>query len=404
MSGLFRAVLCTSIVVAGAARAAAQQADGMDPTQVALLYHKLSGAPLDLRAVAEASDPVRRASSFDRPDAIKAEVARLTSQLASAAATQEFTASINDRISEYDHQHGEFSITLFTPGYYMPVQVFGQEYQVVFANAERFRAITMAKDSARDFDIRLNGIGRNVLDEILFRIVGKGDPAGAVTGARVVRAEILSARLLDREGRVVYVPRGAAAVAVTVAGSAIPAFDPGRADVAGFRIGVRVKDLEATLNRIVGPASRHAPGKGAFPGFAGVLGANEDGCYTSIGRSESPGPGAVCVTAFFDGDDVVRSIRIERLFPWFDGEVFRQTLTSRYGAVAGAQSAGDRYSLGWGPEVNPTLLFDRSGPHTALTAYYSTDQDFMGRSGNALPRIRVVLQLVDADWASRHLK
>ncbi len=404
MTSRIRALLFATIALTGALPAAARQGDGMDPVQVALVYHKLSGEPLDLRVVAEASEAVRRASNFDKPDAIKAEVARLQALLAPAVGGQEFTASINDRISEFDHQRGEFSITLFTPGYYMPVQAFGLEYQVVFANAERLRAIPMARDSARDFDLQLNGRGRNVLNEIRFRIIGKGDPAGAVTGARVVRAEILSARLLDREGRVVYAPRAAAAVAEAGAGSAPAALDLSRADVAGFRVGVKVKDLEATLTRLVGPATRRAPGKSDFPAFAGALGANEDGCYTSIGRRESPGPGAVCVTAFFDGDDVVRSIRIERLFPWFDGEVFRKTLTGRYGAVAGAKSAGDHYALGWGPEVDQSLLYDRSGPHTALTAHYSTDQDFMGRSGNALPRIRVVLQLVDAAWASTHLK
>jgi hypothetical protein len=380
--------------------------DGMDPVQLALLYHKLTGDPLDLRAVAEASETVRRATNFDKPDAVKAEMARLSALLAAAGAGQEFTASINDRISEYDRDRGEFSITLLTPGYYMPVQAFGQEYQVVFANAERLRAIPMAKDSARDFDTRLNGMGRSVLDEIRFRIIGQGDPAGAVTGARVVRAEILSARLLDAKGRLVYAPHPSAAAADAAAGATggPTPLDLSRMDVAGFRVGVKVKDLEATLTRLVGPATRRAPGKDAFPALAGAIGANEDGCYTSIGRRENPGPGAVCVTAFFDGDDVVRSIRVERLFPWFDAEVFRKTLTGRYGAVAGAQSAGDHYALGWGPEVDPTLVFDRSGPHTALAAYYATDQDFMGRSGNAVPRIRIVLQLVDAEWASQHSK
>lgn len=189
------------------------------------------------------------------------------------------------------------------------------------------------------------------------------------------------------------------ALVLTGRGEARQPAPPGT-DVAGFRVGVRVKDLEATLNRLVGPAARHAPARGAFAGFTGVLGANEDGCYTTIGRSESPAPGAVCVTAFFDRDDVVRTIRVERLFPWFDAEVFRKTLAERYGAVAESRSVGDGYALGWGPEVDPALLFDRAGPHTSLTAYYATDQDFMGRSGNAAPRIRVVLQLVDAEWAS----
>jgi hypothetical protein len=135
-----------------------------------------------------------------------------------------------------------------------------------------------------------------------------------------------------------------------------------------------------------------------------MLGANDDGCYTSIGRRVNPEPGAVCVSAWFDRGDVVRVIRVERLFSYFDGEVFRKALTERYGEVSNADLRGDRSTLAWGPEVNPLLVFDPDGPHNALGAYYTTDTDFMSRGGNALPRIRVVLQLVDAEWASQHSK
>jgi hypothetical protein len=180
-----RTLLSVLAVGLGAGTLSAQDG-GFDPEQLALVYHRVSSEAFEVNRVAEASSAVRSASNFDRPDVLKAEVARLQSLLAAANAAQEFTTRVNDRISEYDHARGEFAITLFTPGYYMPVQAFGQEYQVVFANAGALKAIPMPKEEARGFDERLNGMGRRITNEIRFRITGKSDPAGAVTGARVV--------------------------------------------------------------------------------------------------------------------------------------------------------------------------------------------------------------------------
>jgi hypothetical protein len=40
----------------------------------------------------------------------------------------------------------------------------------------------------------------------------------------------------------------------------------------------------------------------------------------------------------------------------------------------------------------------------ALTATYAADEDMFGRGGNALPRIVITLELIDAEWASRQTK
>jgi hypothetical protein len=188
----------------------------------------------------------------------------------------------------------------------------------------------------------------------------------------------------------------AAAGAPGARGAAAP-LDVATADVAGFRVGVKADDLAATLQRLFGPVERRATGRDAFPGIVGVLSVNEMGCMSTFGRRGPAVPGAVCVTAHVDDDDVVRAIRVERVFPWMDAEVFRRTMVGRYGPVAAAQSAGG-LSLGWGPEVAPALR--RGGMPSALSAHYEPDEDVIGRGGNALPRIRVVLQLVDARWAA----
>jgi hypothetical protein len=117
------------------------------------------------------------------------------------------------------------------------------------------------------------------------------------------------------------------------------------------------------------------------------------------GRRRNAAPGSVCVTAFLDREDVVRAVRVERVFPPVDPEVFRHALVQRYGPVVGAASAG-ALTLGWGPAVDQSLVYDRSGPHTALTARYSAEEDLMSLGMNSVPDIHVVLQLVDAAWAT----
>jgi hypothetical protein len=383
--------------------AALAQDGGLDPEQVALAYHRLSNEALDFARVADGSDAVRRASNFDRPDVLKAEIARLQGQLAAVNPAQEFTTRVNDHISEYDHTRAEFSITLFTPGYYLPVHAFGQEYQVVFANAGSLKAIPMAKEEARDFDARLNGMNRGVINEIRFRITGKGDPAGAVTGARVARAEILSARILDHSGNVLFTPTVTAPVTAEAVGSAA-AFDAGAADVSGFRVGVKGKDLEATLARLFGPVSRRPATSGVPAGVSTVLSVNEMGCMTIMGRRNNPEPGAVCILAMLDGDDLVRQVRVERLFRYMDADVFRSALVRKYGAVAEAQGGVNGYALGWGPPVNLAAAGSPPVMRPALTATYAADEDMLTRGGNALPRILITLQLVDAEWASRQSK
>lgn len=389
---------CALGVSIGAAAAHAQN-EGFDSTAVAAAYHKLSGDSLDLEAAAQQSASVRRATNFDRPDAITAEVARLRTLIANANPAREFVISVNDNISEYDHDHGEFSIGLFQPGYFVPLEAFGQRYQLVFANADRVRPIPMDKTSARDFDEKLRAMGRGVLNEIHFKVTGQGDPAGAVTGPRVIRAEVTSARLLDRQGRLVYTPSVGASP--TLKNVAATAFDAAKADVAGFRVGVSASDFAATLERLFGPVTKGPRERSAFAGIAGTISVNGDGCFSYPGRRNNPRAGAVCVTAFFDGGGTVRSIRVERLFAPFDQEVFRKALTQKYGPVTDARS-GSTFTLGWGPVIDSTLVYDRSGPHTALTAHYMVDSDFMREGLNEADDVRLVLTLVDAAWAAKN--
>lgn len=375
------------------------QGDSHDGRAVALAYHKLTGLPLDVRAIAERSDAMRAATAFDRPDVLKVQVARLERELVASDPGKEFFVRVDDNISEYDHGRGEFSVMLFRPGFYVPLDVFGQQYRLVFANAEAVRAIPMPKDAARAFDAKLTAGGRYIANEIRFRITGSGDPAGAVTGERVIRADIVGVRLLDRAGAPVFTPTLAA---VSAAPSPAP-MDLAHADIAGLRVGVRVRDMEATLTRFFGKVDKRPRSASWYAGFSSALLVNEMGCMSLPLRGRAAQPGAVCVSAWADERDVVRSIRVERVFPWLEQEAFRAPLVRKYGPV-GKATAGSSYALGWGAPLDSSFSFDRSGPGTAITARYEANDDPYSRGGNALPKIRVVLELVDAAWIAARKK
>lgn len=383
--------LLAALILAIPCSLAAQQ-DDPDAARIALAWHHLTGEAFDTNRVAEQSDAVRRASNFDRPDVLASEISRLKASLAAANVDEVFVMQINDRISEYDHDLGEFSITLFQPGYFIPITAFGEQYQLVFANAEAARPIPMAKEEARAFDQRLNAIYRNVITEVRFRVIGAGDPSGGVTGARVVRAELVSARVTDREGRVIATP------SVTPAVAAAP-FDPSGLDVAGFRVGVKLADLTATLERLYGPVERSGLGENAPPGMVGLVQVNSMGCMSIPGRPEAK-PGAVCLTAWHDDKQIVRSIRIERLFPPMDGETVRKALVARYGAVTKAVG-GNGFTIGWGPEV--VIGRSANGPirQPTLLASFSAHESFMSRGANRIPDTSLILHLTDVAFASR---
>ena len=358
------------------------QNEGFDEEAVALAFHKVSGEPLDLQEIALRSGTVQRSSGFDRPDVIKAEVARLQGLLDGASAAREFVISVNDSITQYDHDAGEFSVSLFTPGHYVPLQAFGRQYQLVFANADRARRMPMAREQARAFDARLTAMGRKVLNEIRFRVIGKRDPTGAVSGPLTIRAEIVSDRLLDASGNVVFTPDLKTASSAEINASQ---FDIAKADVAGLRVGVTAGDLEATLKRLYGPVKRVNVTQNATAKYAGSIGVNSSGCFSVYGRRGNPRPGTVCVEAFFDSNEIVRSVRIERYFPYFHPDVLEKALVKKYGPPSG-------YPMGWGPDVETG--------RKALTATYKQDNNVFTDGLNARPNVSVTLHLVDAAWVA----
>jgi len=394
MPARIAAPLLSALLLLGAGSVARAQ-DDPDEQAIVMAWYKLTGVTPDLRGIAEQSQAVRGATAFDRPDVLAAEEGRLRALFAAADPGREFTLQVSDRIGEYDHAAGRFTIGLFTAGTFVPLRAWGMEYQLVFANADPARAIPMPKEAARSFDEQLRSRYRQVTNEVRFRVIGSGDPSGAVGGERVVRAELLAARLLGADGEVVFTPTITPVQALAAAQP--PALDIARTDAAGFRVGGKGGDLEQTLARLMGEPSRTKPGKPPYPGVATVMTVNQMGCDSYIGRRGTGEPGNVCVTAFLDEDDVVRMVKVERVFHWIDADVFRRALVGKYGPVAQARGA----TWGWGPDIPHQGPNGEAFTVSALTASWSPIDDFERRSGNAIPRIRLTMQLYDAAWTSQ---
>jgi hypothetical protein len=185
--------------------------------------------------------------------------------------------------------------------------------------------------------------------------------------------------------------------APTTTAATAPSLDLAHADVAGLRVGMKAKVMEGALQRLFGPVERQPAG--AMPRVAARLVVNEMGCMDIPGRRRNARPGDVCVTAFLDDDDIVRAVRIERIFPPCDVAPFRRALLQKYGPTA-----DDRFGFGvmlsWGAIPEGDFIKAFASLPFALTARFEEIDSFSGLGLNRIPDVHVTLQLADAAWAS----
>jgi hypothetical protein len=127
------------------------------------------------------------------------------------------------------------------------------------------------------------GFDRETVALLYHKISGEALDFQAVAG---MSESVRRASNFDRPGRVVFTPK------VTPYQSAAGAFDIKKADVAGLRIGVKGKDLEATVNRLFGPATRRKAGRNA-EGYATILVVNELSCMSVPRQPPQHRPGSV---------------------------------------------------------------------------------------------------------------
>lgn len=379
------------LLVGTAARAADEE---LDPEVLALTWHKISGAPFDFDRAVNLSPKVAGPATFDTPDIKKQELARLQAIHDAGSKSIEFTTVVNGGFEQYDHDRGEFPIGLFQPGIYLSYKYHYADYRLVFANGDAARALSMPnKEEARAFDQNLKA-RRPMNTVVRFRLIGTGDPQGAVGGDRVMRGELLSVKVVDRNEQVVYAPD------IKPFSEEPPKkFVASEVDIAGMRVGVDAGEFKSALERLYSADVERvdAKGKGGMDTrYAGYLEIDLLTCMGGGYRRRAPAAGDVCVRAYFDDDEVIRTIIMLRVFPWMEIEPIRAAAIARYGTVA--QSAGAAY-IGWGPTVDPKLLSYKFQDGYAITMNVNSPSDLMG--GNySRPLVIVALQLIDPEWAA----
>jgi hypothetical protein len=221
----------------------------------------------------------------------------------------------------------------------------------------------------------------------------------------VARAELIAVRVVDRNGKVVSAPDLKAAAAA-LAASAPPPFSPATVDVAGLKVGGDIDDLQAAVERLYGKPTRHQRRQGdSFDErYAGYIELDLMKCMNlSYGgdRRREPRPGDVCMRAYYDADEIVRAVQIERIVPRLDYELLRRTAINRYGPVASGNAGGDAYVMGWGPSIDQTLLIYGTPQRSPLVLNVKVEEGF-SLGGNAIPQtFKIGLALVDSDWANK---
>lgn len=115
------------------------------------LYHKLSGEPLHIEALANKSMKVKRSSHIDRPDVLEKEKLRIQNEYDQADPNVIFGINLYTNLT-YQHEQEGFSPSTFEPGTFIPYgpgPTRGTQYKLNFANVDELRYIPMPKAQAK---------------------------------------------------------------------------------------------------------------------------------------------------------------------------------------------------------------------------------------------------------------
>ena len=393
------AALLLCLLAGSPTRAANLPAEELDVEQLVLGWHKIVNKPVDFDRHVNFSPTVAGPQTFDTPDLRKKERARLQAIYDAGSKTREFTTVVSDYFQQYDHDKGEFPVNLFQPGIYLHYQYHYENYSLVFANPGEARALKMPdKEQARAFDQQLQARSRGLNIVVKFRLMGSGDPQGAVTGQNVMLAEILSLQMLDRRNELVYEPK-----IVPVSEAPPPAkFVASSIDVAGMRLGVKANDLKAALERLYSAQVERVDARPNSSNidkrYAGYLEIDLMTCIGGGYRQRDPRPGDLCLRAWFDDDDVVRTIEVVRVHPFMDFGPIRAAAIARWGTVADATGGGAL--MAWGPTVDAKLVNYKWPQHGYALTMHVGNSASDPMSGDSRPNVNITLQLTDPEWAA----
>jgi len=375
----------------------------IDDFKAFFLYHKLSGEPIDYDAIGPMLDKVARAGQFDKANVMAEEINRLKAGYAAADPEATYALRVGTSL-KYDLENERFGIEIFEPGRHMLYQPMngllsrrflmqaGGQYvrKLVFANGESARYIPIPRDEAAQIGHVAQHGSTSASADIEFRLVGTGDPTGAVEGSHILQAEIVSLRFPDLDWDIPVKPYDPAALPV----KPVSGFD-----IVGLKTGIPLTTLQRTIEKEFGPVGAIRPSRGEDPRLISGVGHNTDGCYTFGNKVAQVGN--VCIQAYADEKGVVRKIVVEQILEGAEWDPIREALLSKYGAMSAAVSRGNNRYYAWGPEIPASLATDeRVGPSSVLTARLSAVQSAMDRmAASTRVSTNLRIRLIDAAWA-----
>ena len=347
----------------------------LDPLTLVMAYNRLNGTGMDFRPYAERSTAYVNATAFDRPQVLAREISRLEGQLATLDLGRTYLMRIGTQLRQYDASLGGYAVGL-NPEAYVPVAdpVNYHAFGVQFRNLEEVDTLRVGDaTAARNFAQR-NGLSTqfdvagDVVAEFVIRLVEA--PPAVSGGVTIVRADITAARVLTRNGQMVWdfgqTGAGRRPTTQSTAFSAPPTLKA--VDVQGLRVGMPLAEGSGVASRAY-PTKRYDDTRGGrwFRDISPQAEASASGIHADtaircgldpvsmaeemMGRQMGESGGAVANTSdaclgFDAGDGIavpregVGRVTSGQRVAGASVEAVRQALVEKYGPVTYTRNAG----------------------------------------------------------------
>ena len=248
----------------------------LDPLSLVIAYHRFTGTSIDFRPYAEASAAYRNATAFDRPDVLTREIARLEGVFANLDLRRTYLMRLGTQLRQYDASRGGYALAL-NPEAFVPMTdpVNYRAFGVQFRNSDDVTFLPVGDvTAARNFAQR-HGLSTqfenagDVVAELVLRLVEA--PPAVSGGTTIVRADIVTARILTRQGQPIWDFGSTSAARAPAANVAAPGTIPTlkAADVQGVRVGMPIAEGVGIASRAY-PTRRYSDERGARF-FRGIL-------------------------------------------------------------------------------------------------------------------------------------
>ena len=307
----------------------------------ALFYYKASKEPFDIAAAAAKSRSVQFASPIDRAKLQAAEEERIRKGLETVSTEQSLTVNVSVFISPYDPEKKEFSIDLFEQGHYIPVEAYGKDFQLIFENAESYRALKAQEADTRKINNTLYASSAKAVVD--FRLTGAGDPTGIAGSVNTIRGIVTRVRLFN--GGKQLVPDIVHDIGIP---TAVAAQDkaPNEWMIQGLHLGMSEPEFEAAAKSAYGNSTNYQFGReDQFQREDQCGGPNPLAVVAGIAVT----PGAVCITFTADKAGIIKQFSVRQVVGYSKDayDALRKLLIDKFGAVKYKDEAG----LGWGQLV-----------------------------------------------------